>query len=305
MRYGKRGNIAAALICAAVVAGCSGGSNESTGTVSISLMDRPVDGVTELWVTIDEVWIKPQGNGPATRLEMTSTPMTVDLLSLTDENAAVLVDEAVVAAGSYNWIEFKIDDTDISKSYAMTMAGGQMPVDVDVPSDKIRLVSGFDVGENQGVRLLFDWEVSKGLTEAVGRNLYILKPAFRILSADAYGSISGRVTNNTAMTDPVCSAVAEPMVGKVVYFFEGSMTPDDIDSMNQEPVTTADAEYDSMTGDYLYRAVLMPGDYTVALTCLGALEKQDSDDLMFLSPLDPDNNVVEVSAATPTVDVDF
>ena len=170
MHTGKSGLKVAILFCAAAAAGC-GGSSSGTGTVSVSLMDRPVDNVTALYVTIDKVRIKRQGDGPAEELPMTTAPLTVDLLSLTDENAAVLVDEAIVEAGTYNWVEFVIDDSDITKSYAMTTTGEQTPVDVDVPSGSIRLVSPFEVAENQAVRFLFDWEVSTGLTEAVGRNL--------------------------------------------------------------------------------------------------------------------------------------
>lgn len=305
MRYDNLRHKFATLICVAALAGCSGSNNGGpTGTVSVSLMDRPVDGVTALYVTIDEVWIKPQGDGHAIKLDMTSTPMTVDLLSLTDENAAVLVQEAVVDAGTYNWVELKIDDSDITKSYAMTAAGGQMPVDIDVPSDRIRLVSGFEVGVNQAVRFLFDWEVDTGLTEAVGRGLYILKPAFRILRADELGSISGKLTNATATANSVCNSVADPMLGKVAYFFEGTVTPDDKDMIDPEPVTTADATYDAVADGYLYRAVVMPGDYTVALTCLGDTEDENVDqDLMFLSPLG--DSVVTVTVDTPVEDVDF
>lgn len=295
----RHGHTIAALLCASALAGCSGG--RSTGTVSVSLMDRPVDGVLALFVTIDQVWIKPQGDGPAFQLPMTSTPLTVDLLAHTDENAAIIVDEAVVDAGTYNWVEFRIDDTDITKSYAITDEGGQVLVDIDVPSDRIRLVSGFTVGENQAVRFLFDWRVDTGLTEAVGRNLYILKPAFRILSADAYGTVSGKLTGATAAANPDCSGST---AGKVVYLFEGDVTPDDQDGADPEPVTTVDAEFDPLTGDYPYRVAAMPGDYTLALTCLGEEETPLGDeDLMFLSPIG--GGLVTVTAETAVENVDF
>jgi hypothetical protein len=286
--------IAALLFVAAC--GNSGGGGAQTGSVSISLMDRPVDGVTELWVTIDEVWIKPQGNGPAIELPMTSTPMTVDLLSLTEQNAAVLVDEAVVDAGSYNWVEFRIDDSDITKAYAMSTAGGQMPVEVDVPADRIRLVSGFDVDPNQAVRFLFDWEVDTGLTEAVGRGVYILKPTFRVLDVDEYGSVSGKLTNGTATSIPACNDINSP---KVVYFFDGEVSIDVWDGVDPAPVTTVDAEYDVVTGDYPYQAILMPGDYTVGLTC-----NNDDPNPDFLVPLSGES-MITVTGEPPVTGVDF
>ena len=94
---------------------------------------------------------------------------------------------------------------------------------------------------------------------------------------------------------------------KVVYFFEGDVTPDDIDGTDPDPVTTADAKFDEVSGDYLFRAVLMPGDYTVALTCLGEGETDTenvSEDFLFLSPLSGDT-VVTLTGAAPLTDVDF
>jgi hypothetical protein len=298
MHYQKKRMGVLGLIAALSIGGCGDSSGVSTGTLSISLMDRPVDGVTELWVTIDEVWIKPQGGGPAFELPMTSAPMTVDLLSLTEQNAAVLVDEAVVDAGSYNWIEFKIDDSDATKAYAVTMIGEHMNVDVDVPADRIRLVSGFDVGPNQAVRFLFDWEVDTGLTEAVGRGLYILKPTFRILDVNEYGSVSGKLTSGTAMSVEACNA---NMMPKVVYFFSGEVMLDEWDGLDPQPVTTVDAVYDTGTGDYPYQALLMPNDvgYTIGLTCNADEAIPD-----FLAPLS-DESLINVAGEPPLTGIDF
>ena len=305
MLSGKITKTGTVLLCATVMGACSSGSGSSTGTVSYSLMDRPVDGVNELYVTISEVWLKPTGSGPAFQVEMTSTPLTVNLLELNDENASVLVDEAVVPAGSYNWVELKIEDTDINESYAMTTAGGMVPVDVDVPSNKIRLVSGFDVGPNQAVRFLFDWDVRKGLTEAVGQNALLLRPAFRILDADEYGSISGTIASTTIGVEATCQEVIDPNApGKVVYIFAGDVMPDDMDGADPEPVTTVDAVFNADTGGYDYRAVVMPGDYTVAFTCGGVLDTDEaSEDLTFLNPIVP--GVVAVTAELPAENVAF
>lgn len=299
----KKMLIASSLVAAAAVfTGCSGSGSDPTGTVSVSLMDRSVDGVTELYVTISEVWLKPRGDGPAFELPMTSTPLTVDLLALDDQTASVLVDEAVVPAGSYNWIELKIEDADIADSYAMTTAGGMVPVDVDVPSGKLRLVSGFEVGENQAARFLFDWDVRTGLTEAVGRQTLLLRPAFRILDVDEYGAIAGTIAASTIAADSSCQAVADPAVGKVVYVFEGTVTPDDIDGVAADPLTTAEAVYNTTSGDYDYRVVVMPGDYTVAFTCEGDLDTDAGDEAITFIP--PTGTTVTVTAATP-VDVSF
>src|SRR5690606_25907367 len=89
---------------AAALSACSGGGGDggsnagaSTGTLSISLMDAPVDGVTNVFVEIEAISMKPT-DGPPVELTLASAPVTVDLLELTDENAAVLIDGAVVPA---------------------------------------------------------------------------------------------------------------------------------------------------------------------------------------------------------------
>jgi len=299
----KRLALAVALAGAGAIGACSnGGGGDPTGSLSVSLMDRSVDGVTELYVTISEMSLKPSGSGPAFPLTMTSSPLTVNLLELGDQNASVLVDGAVVPAGSYNWLEMRLEDTNIGDSYAMTTTGGMVPVDVDVPSNRIRLVSGFEVGENQAVRLLFDWDVRKGLTEAVGQQVLLLRPAFRILRADEYGAITGSISAATIMAN--CTDVMDP-AGKVVYIFEGDVLPDDMDGVAPEPTTTVDPVFNTDTGDWDYRAVVMPGDYTVAFTCEGDLDLDppSSEDLTFVSPIG--DSLVTVVAATPVEGVDF
>ena len=91
--------------------GCSGGGGDSAragSTLSVSLMDAPVDGVTAVYVRITSMWIKPQGGGPAVQLPLTNAPLTVNLLELTDTNAAILINEAVIEPGSYEWLAMDI-----------------------------------------------------------------------------------------------------------------------------------------------------------------------------------------------------
>jgi hypothetical protein len=299
------------LVAAAGIAACGGGGDaggaSGTGTVSLSLMDRPVDDISELWVTITGVSLKPAG-GPPREVEMTQEEFHVNLLELDDRNATLLVNAAVIPAGRYNWIELRIDDSNIDTSYAMTLAGGKESVDVDVPSDKIRLVSGFDVGDNQAVRLLFDWDVRAGLTEAVGSRTLKLRPAFRILDVDEYGVISGTVAAETIQNEPTCAGKAGSEAGKVVYVFEdveGVVTmPDDIDDVPPDPVTTADVVLNVETGLYEYRAAVMPGVYTVAFTCQGDMDEDDTNDVLKFLP-EPAAPSVTLDSVTQNVEVSF
>jgi hypothetical protein len=303
------------LLAATGLAACGGGSDiggtAGTGTVSLSIRDRPVDTVTELWVTITDVWLKPAGNGPPIQAEMAGSDetagskVTVNLLALNDENAKVFVDGVVIPAGRYNWIELQIDDSDLLDSYAMTEIGAMLPLKVDVPSGKIRLVSGFEVKDGEAVKLLIDWDVRAGLTEAVGSGTLKLRPAFRILDVDKYGVISGTVDDLTIAAETTCQGSPDPSAGKVVYVFEGDVPPDDIDGKIADPVTTVDAVFNVTTGDHDYRAAIMPGDYTVAFTCQGADDTDElSENLVFLKPRSG-VALVTVSPGSRNNDIDF
>ena len=79
---------ASCLTLAACSSGDGGDSSIRESTLSVSLMDAPVDGVTSVNVQIAAIWLKPQG-GPAKQLALTKTPKTVDLLRLDDRNAAL------------------------------------------------------------------------------------------------------------------------------------------------------------------------------------------------------------------------
>ncbi len=307
MRFGREA--LTSLVFTTCVAACSSGGDDpsGTGTLTLSLMDRSVDDIAELHVTVSAMRAKPAGDGPAIDLPLATAEgedtITVNLLELDDENPAVLVNAASVPAGAYNWIEMQIEDAEITESFAMTDAGAMMPVDVDVPSGRLRLVSGFEVADNAGVRFLFDWDVRSGLTHAVGRNVYLLRPAFRILDADEIGLVTGTV--DLDMRCPGRADTDKP----VIYIYEGAdAVPDDIGgTVGDEPYTSADVEFDAVANADVYRTVLMPGDYTFVLVCDGNLDLDGDEDLEFLSPIDgdPDSRVVTVAADMPTESVDF
>jgi len=307
-RKGIRVATISALV--AVLGACSGGSDSANGTISVSLMDRPVDGIVELNVTVTEFWIKPQGGGPAFQLEMVATPVSVNLLELSVDDPAIFVDGANIPAGTYNWLEMTVDDSSSSATHAMTDEGLMREVDIDVPSDRVRLINNFEVGPNDSVRLLFDWDVRRGLTEAVGRGLYILKPVIRVLDVEEFGSVVGEITlasvmaaGNDCNADSVTDMDYD--VGNVIYVFEGAVDPGEIGIV--EPYTSVEAKDEDNDGDYEYQASLMPGTYTIAATCQGGNDGDGDDGLdpttFFLSPTSGDG-VVTFEAADNVDDID-
>jgi hypothetical protein len=268
-----------------LLAGCSGSgegpaqASSEQAKISVSLIDAPVDGLTEVNVEIGAIWIKPT-DGAAFELPLTSAPMTIDLLESTPSNPALLIDGAVVPPGSYEWLAMDVNASfdNVYDSYVMTSAGGQE--EIRVPSGRVRLVDGFDVGTNQSVEFLFDWDMRSGLVRPPGQPGYFLKPAFRVLEVNEYGTLGGTVAPETlAAMDNACDADAEDLdVGNVVYVFAGSdVVPDDIDGIDPDPVATAAVEPNG-DGDYVYKVVLSPGDYTVAFTCQAGNDDPEVDE---------------------------
>jgi len=295
--------IATVAALAAVLGACSGGSDSSSGTISVSLIDRPVDGIVELNITVTEFWIKPQGDGPAFQLDMVDTPVTVNLLELSVDNPAIFVERANIPAGTYNWLEMTVDDSSSFAAHAITDEGLMREVDIDVPSDRVRLINNFEVEPNDSVRLLFDWDVRKGLTEAVGRGLYILKPVIRVLEVEEFGAIFGEIAVETVMLEAnncnADSAADEDYdKGNVIYVFKDAVDPGEIGVV--DPYTTVEAKYDEVTDSYKYRAAVMPGTYTIAATCQGGNDGDGDDELVptsfFLAPVSGDS-VVTFEAA--------
>ncbi len=291
-RLWQTGGLAAlGLLLAACSGGGSGGS-AGTSTLTVSLMDTPlaaVDNVTEVNVEIAAIWLKPAGSD-AMQLPLTQTPMKVNLLALTDEHPALLIDGATVPAGDYEWLALDVNATFDGKfdSYVALKSGGQE--EIRVPSGRVRLVGGFTVAANQALKLVFDWELRKGLVRPVGQPGFFLKPAFRVIGVAEQGVLRGTVALTTlnATGDPNgCLADdANLDVGNAVYVFAGDgITPDDIDAVDPEPVTVIPVEPNS-SGDYVYRTVIEPGTYTIAFTCqAGRDDPETSQDLKFVAPV--------------------
>ena len=285
-----------AILMTAALGGCSsgGGGGPAEGRLSVSLMDGPVDGVTEVHVQIAALWLKPKGDGPAIELPLAG-PMNVNLLELTADSAAVLLDGAVIAAGDYDWLAMDVNAEfdGIYDSYVMTKTGGQE--EIRVPSGRVRLVSGFEVGANEAVEMLIDWSMRHGLVDPPGQQGYLLKPAFRVLDVNEYGVLQGTVAPEAIAADACAADDANLELGNVVYIYAGSdVVADDIDGSAPDPIATADVAPNAI-GDYVYRTVLLPRMYTAAFTCQAGKDGPETEDtLEFSAPV----NVTMTTAST-------
>jgi hypothetical protein len=268
-----------------LLAGCSGGggSDAGNGSLSLAVMDAPVDDVAHLYVQFTGVSLKPQGSGPAIDIDF-ATPITVDLLALNADNAAMLLDSHAVPAGAYNWLDLHVNATldGHLDSYAVMQAGGME--EIEVPSGELRLVSGLTVTANQETSFLIDWDLHQGLTNPVGQNGLFLRPAWRVIDMTQFGTLQGTVAASLA-TAAGCTGDVNLDTGNAVYIYAGSgETPDDIDGMDPDPVATA-AVKQNAAGAYTYKTILSPGDYTIAFTCQAKSDDPTTNDpIAFVGP---------------------
>jgi hypothetical protein len=282
-----------------LLAACGGGGGSGgTGVVSLAITDAPVDGVDQVWVQFQSVELKPK-NGSAIRFDF-DTPLSVDLKTLDGNNTEVLLNKEEVPAGEYNWIRLIVNaafDGEFD-SYVMTETGDQ--VEIRVPSGELKLVSGFTVVQGGEASFVIDWNLRMGLTRPPGQDGYLLKPAHRIIDMQAYGGIEGTV-DTALLTRDSCTSDLNTGEGNEVYVFAGAgVTPDDVDGVDPDPVTTARVRLNDASGNYEYSLPFMaPGPYTVAFTCQAG--DDISPDPTVLPPPDPAaDNAIEF---TPGIDV--
>ena len=311
--------MATAIAATALITACSGGGSGSngstgaagqTGTLSLGLFDAPRWDVAEINLEMTAITVKPT-DGAAIRFDLDPS-MPIDLLSLTPDNAAMLLDGVTVPAGDYDWIRLEVNaefDGVVDDSYVVDSTGGI--VELRVPSGIVRLVSGFTVTANQETSFMIDWDVRQGLTRPPGQPGFMLRPALRIIDMTEFGTLEGTVATDLITPGTATngcnddSATDDPDVGNVVYVFAGlGATPDDIDGLdamtdpNVDPVATLEVSQNT-AGDYTYSAILTPGDYTVAFTCQAGLDDPATDDtLLFSAPVD----ATVVADQTTTID---
>lgn len=163
----------------------SGGSSESdgggtvsitgnsTGVLEISMKDAPIDDVSELWVYITGLKVKPAG-GPVERLDTNSG--LYDLLLLTDGVTELLV-ATEVGAGTYQFIEILLDE---GQSYVVDRTTLEA-LPLKIASQKVKLKGGpFEVLEDGTTSVLFDFDAEKSLKRK-GNGDWMLKPFLSIV----------------------------------------------------------------------------------------------------------------------------
>jgi hypothetical protein len=291
--------------------GGGGGGGASTGTLSLQITDGPVDTAEHVYIQFSGLEIQAadgkrttlyycQDPADATKTILKDTacttlvaPKQLDLLMLSGGQTDLLLDSFTLPSGHYSWIRLMVDTDSVRDSYIVLLDGAEQ--ELTIPSGDqtgLKLNRGFDVPAGGSADFTVDFDLRKSVY-VTGTGEYMLRPTLRMVDNMMVGSISGTV-DNTLMTvtcDPVNDHPA-------VYVFSGAgITPDDIDGIAPDPVSTASVKLDNM-GVYRYKAAFLEaGSYTIAFTCDAVADDPTVDNALTFSG----TTTVSVTANTSTM----
>ncbi len=291
------GAILAVTGCGSSGGGDNGGNNSSsngngTGTMSLQITDGPVDSAAHVYVQFSGLEIQ-SGGGHSTTLyycqdpaDSTKTvlsdttcttppaPKQIDLLALSGGQSDFLLNGYTLPAGHYSWIRLMVDTAGMRDSYIVAQGADH---ELTIPSGMqtgLKLNRGFDVPDGGSAHFTIDFDLRKSV-HMTGNGDYMLRPTLRMVDNNMVGSMSGTV--DASLVPGGCTPA--------VYIFDGSgVTPDDIDGIAPDPVSTASVKLDSNDGMYKYMAAFLDaGNYTMAFTCDAAADDPTVDNAMTFS----------------------
>lgn len=259
----------------ALLSACS--DDAATGRLTLAVTDAPVDRATAVVVEFTGIDIKPAA-GEARGFDF-EQPRSIDLLALSGSDSETLLQDVEVEAGRYEWVRLRVnaEEDGVTDSYIDLEDGSRHELEVPSGAETgLKLHSGFLVPAGGAASFTVDFDLRKSVHEPMdAADSYQLRPTLRIVDNAQVGAIAGTVA--AALVTTGCTPA--------VYVFEGSgVTPDDVDGAPAEPVTTAQVELDSASGQYGYRAgFLGAGGYTVAFTCDAAADDPAANDALTFS----------------------
>jgi hypothetical protein len=274
---------ASILAFAVLLAGCGDSSNtNTTGTLTLQITDASVDTAEHVYIQFRGLEIQSASgmrttlyycqdpaNAALTIVSPTacSTPVApkqIDLLALTGGLADVLLNGYVLPAGNYSWIRLMVDTAGIHDSYIVVLGGADYELTIPSGSETgLKLNRGIDIPAGGSASFTIDFDLRKSV-HVTGTGEYLLRPTLRLADNVLVGAIAGTVA--PSLVPAGCTPA--------VYVFTGAgITPDDIDGIAPDPVTTATVKLDSGSGEYRYKAAFLEaGSYTVAYTCQAAAD---------------------------------
>ena len=242
-----------------LISGCGGGSSDtsvSTGTVSLSLTDAPIDdeNVEGVYVTFDALRYQYKDSNESWQDVDLNESRTINLLALQDGNTTLL-NNVELPAGEIQHVRFVLD---LNKCYITFKDNTEEKLELEVPSGGqtgYKSTNGFIIAAGGTTYITADFDVRKSVT-VTGNGRYKLNPTIRLIDNIEVGEINGTMSLDTN------SSV-------IVYAYEnGSWDENQTDAANNfnNAVSSADATDGSYTLPWLitgtYDLVVVEQDNT-------------------------------------------
>ena len=118
---------------AVLLTACGGGGGDddgaSTGSLSLSVTDAPVDSADNVFVEFYGVELQPANGERITfdfseRCESDPASCQIDLLALTGGASELILDNEIVPSGEYNWLRLMVNAVPIVRD-SYIIVGGQ------------------------------------------------------------------------------------------------------------------------------------------------------------------------------------
>jgi hypothetical protein len=292
--------IVAATAVAVFSAGCGGGTGstapgvtgpviQASGSIGISLTDGPWEDAQAMVLHITGMELG-HSNGDVIQLNLSGGPVSIDMMQLQNGVARVLITEADVPTGQYQWMRLSLD---LSQSYVdMASTGGRHNMQMaQGASNGLEVHEPFQIFESMHEEFMLDFDLRRGIQHhdmGMMGDYCEVNSAMRLVNMDDAGGMTGMV--EASMIDinhPDCDPASG---GNWAYLFPGDASvPDDIAEPDSDgipgPIATDRVEMDPGTGDHFYHFEYLPGgSYRIAFTCSGEWDEEGDDDY----PSDPD-----------------
>ncbi|PWK51901.1 DUF4382 domain-containing protein [Pleionea mediterranea] len=267
------------LTSAFVISGCDNSSND-TSYLSIAVKDAPIDGATRVMVQFEGIELKPK-DGNSFEIDL-SEIQSVNLLDYQGSNSLQLFNDVAIEPGEYNWIRLKVNAQQQAMDSFIEFDTGAM-YSLYIPSGSqtgLKLNNGFTAPANGEADFTIDFDLRQSIHQpGNASDDYFLRPVLRIVDNTQVGHIEGTVAANLVAGE-TCGEV------NAVYLYDTSeLAVDDIGSANP-PQTTATVKLENNSNLAYSLGFILPGDYTLALTCQADLDDPETDDdLVFIAEL--------------------
>jgi Domain of unknown function (DUF4382) len=261
----RRHSLPGLVLIALGLAGCQ-------GQVSVDLTtEKPADPAVRQ-VVADLAGLQFEKSDGSTESLEFETSESVNFNGFQGSLLTLFTDEPL-PTGTYTGVRLLFDtDTSgrfvtdsLARSYDLLLATGDY-ADFDFVVEK-------DKSSRRELTLTLDLRQSLSLDSATG--VFTLTPVLRSVDATKAGTIAGTV----AVT---CDAGTSLAQGGAVYLFRGlDVVPDDRGGAGDQPYATGALTFSTVTQAFSYRLLDLPaGDYTLAATCDGTLEKPTTNDAL-------------------------